>query len=179
MLRLDTTVFVLIDVQGRLAEIVHESKAMLDALGRLVRGVVTLQVPVVWTEQNPERMGPTRPEIASLMPAQKPLAKMSFSCCGAPAFTAALEAVGRPQVLLAGIETHVCVYQTAADLLTRGYEVEVVADAVSSRTAANKAVGLEKIRDLGGRITCVETALFELLRSAEHPAFRAVLGIVK
>jgi nicotinamidase-related amidase len=104
---------------------------------------------------------------------------MSFSCCGEPAFLARLEALGRGQALLAGIETHVCVYQTAADLVARGCAVEVVADGVSSRTLDNKLIGLERIRGCGARLTSVETCLFELLRTAEHAAFREILKIVK
>jgi nicotinamidase-related amidase len=91
----------------------------------------------------------------------------------------ALEGTARQQVLLAGIETHVCVYQTAAQLVQAGYAVEVAADAVSSRTALNREIGFEKIRAAGAALTCVETALFELLGTAEHPAFRDILKIVK
>ena len=90
-----------------------------------------------------------------------------------------LEESGRKQVLLAGIETHICVYQTARDLRERGYEVEVVEDAVSSRTPANKRVGLEKMRAAGAGITSVETALFELLREAGTPEFREIARLVK
>lgn len=104
---------------------------------------------------------------------------MSFSCCGEPRVLEALAALGRRQVLLAGIEAHVCVYQTAADLVEAGYEVEIVADAASSRTAANREIGLQKARDAGAIITCVETALFELLRSADAPQFKAILKLVK
>jgi nicotinamidase-related amidase len=90
-----------------------------------------------------------------------------------------IEALGRQQILLAGIETHVCVYQTAADLLARGFEVQIVADAVSSRRAFDKTVGLDRARTLGARIACVEMVLFELMRTAEHPAFKSVLKIVR
>ena len=179
MLKIEDTVFVLIDVQGKLAEIVHESEAMLNALSRLVQGVVALRIPVIWTEQNPERMGPTHSLIAAPLAAQKPIAKMAFSCCGEPSFNAAIDVLGRRQAFLAGIEAHVCVWQTAAELLARGFEVEVAADAVSSRAARNRDIGLQRIRDCGGRITCVETALFELLRTAENPAFRTILRLVK
>jgi nicotinamidase-related amidase len=91
----------------------------------------------------------------------------------------ALQAAGRRNVLVGGIETHVCVYQTARELLEKGYHVEVVADACSSRTLQNKQIGLDKMRDAGAAITSVETALFELLRVAEGPVFRQILQVVK
>jgi nicotinamidase-related amidase len=86
---------------------------------------------------------------------------------------------GRKSVLMAGIEAHVCVYQTACDLIARGYRVEVVADAVSSRSPRNLQIGLERIRAAGGYVTCMEMALFELMRTSTHPAFRDILKLVR
>jgi nicotinamidase-related amidase len=179
MLQSDKAVFVLVDVQGRLAEVMHDREALFANLEKAVRGMQALRIPIVCLEQNPQRMGRTITRLATLLAPAEPIAKMSFSCCGEPAFMDALKATGRKQVLLAGIETHVCVYQTAADLLAAGYQVEVMTDAVSSRVLANKEAGIAKIRLCGGGITTVEMALFELLRSAEHPDFKAVLRIVK
>jgi nicotinamidase-related amidase len=179
MLRLDAAVMVLIDVQGKLADAMFERDALLDSLRRLIQGVRTLGVPLLWTEQNPARMGPTVAPLRDLLQGLAPLGKMAFSCCGEASFVTALEATGRRQVLLAGIETHVCVWQTAADLRAVGYAVEVPADAVSSRTAASRLIGLERIRSAGAGVTSVETALFELMGTAEHPAFRDILKIVK
>jgi len=90
-----------------------------------------------------------------------------------------LRALNRKQILITGIETHICVYQTAMDLINLGYEVEVVADAVSSRTVENKEIGLEKVRDGGGKLTSTETALFELLKVAEGEKFKEILQIMK
>jgi len=179
MLGIENSCFMLIDVQGKLAQLMHDRDALFDSLARLVQGIRALQVPIVWTEQNAEKMGPTidllRDELADL----EPLNKMSFSCWGDPSIRARLESLNRDQVILAGIETHVCVFQTTADLVETGYEVHVVTDAVSSRTAANREVGLERIRTCGARLTSVESVLFELMRTSEHPAFRDVLKIVK
>jgi nicotinamidase-related amidase len=125
-------------------------------------------------------MGETAPEIRVLLSgAQTVLNKMTFSCCGEPRFMHNIEALGRQQVLLAGIETHVCVYQTAADLLSRSFEVQVVADAVSSRRAFDRTIGIDRMRAAGARIACAEMVLFELLRTAEHPAFKNVLKVVR
>jgi nicotinamidase-related amidase len=178
MLTRENAVLLVVDVQGKLARLMHEAEALFDTLARLVRGAKVLEVPVVATEQNPPGLGPTVGEVAPLLPAP-PIPKMAFSCCGEPVLMAALEATGRRQVLLAGIEAHICVYQTARDLRVRGYEVHVVADAVSSRAVRNRDIGLAKMQAAGAEVTSVETALFEMLTVAEGPRFKQVLEIVR
>lgn len=179
MFTIPSTILVLIDVQNKLAELMHEKQTLFNNLQILVKGMQILDVPIIWLEQNPLRMGRTIDSLRDLLSSQEPIPKMSFSCCGDNTFKEQLEASGRKQVLLAGIETHVCVYQTARDLAGSGYEVEVVADAVSSRTPDNKLIGLDKIKACGVQFTSVEMILFELMRTAERPAFREILKIVK
>jgi len=179
MLTPENTVLIVVDVQGRLARVMCDREALFKNLQKLILGAQALEVPILRAEQNPKGLGPTVPEIDGLLPDSPPIGKMTFSCCGESRFAQALEALGRKQVLIAGIETHVCVYQTAADLLNSGYEVHVVADAVSSRTAQNRQIALDALRGLGARLTGVEMALFEMLRVAEGDRFKAVLGIVK
>ena len=179
MLEVNQTVLMVIDVQGKLAQRMYDRAQLFAAQQRLIRGAQVLGVPILWVEQNPSRMGKTIPELAALLAGQAPISKLSFGCCGEPAFMRRLEALGRRQVLLAGIETHVCVYQTAAALAGLGYEVQAVADAVSSRTLANRQIGLTRMRAAGAGVTSVETALFELLGTAAHPAFKDLLKIVK
>ena len=179
MLSANGTVLVLVDIQGKLAEVMHEKEILYANARRLVQGMRILDVPIVWTEQVPEKMGPTVPQIAELLSGYAPLHKTSFSCCGDENFMAALSRTGRGDVVLAGIETHVCVCQTASDLVSAGYAVHVVADAVSSRTLSNRQIGLEKSKAAGAALTGTETVLFELLRAASHPAFREILKIVR
>ena len=179
MLRTEDTVLVVIDVQGKLAHLMHDKEELFKNLRTMILGAQALDVPILLTEQYPQGMGPTIPEIAELLEGVEPIAKTSFSCCGEDAFTEAFANVGREQALLVGIETHICVWQTAYDLLESEYEVHVVADAVSSRNAANKHIGLENMRDTGAILTCTETALFELLRVAEGPKFKEILKLVK
>jgi nicotinamidase-related amidase len=179
MMQSDNTVLVLVDIQGKLAEIMYEKELLYQNLRKIIMGARSLSLPIIWMEQIPEKMGPTILEVRELLTTEKPLSKKCFSCCGEPEFMAKLKSTGRKQVLMAGIETHVCVYQTAVDLVGHGYEPYVVADAVSSRTLYNKQIGLETIKTGGGKITSVESALFEITRSAEHPAFREILKIVK
>ena len=179
MLEASDTALALIDVQGKLATLMHEKEKLYRNLRILVQGAAALKLPILWLEQYPEGLGPTIPEVAELLEGRQPLAKTCFSAFGQPEFARRLEESGRKQVLLAGIETHICVYQTARDLRGSGYEVEVVEDAVSSRTPANKRVGLEKMRASGAGVTSVETALFELLREAGNPGFREIARLVK
>lgn len=179
MLNRDHTALVLIDIQGKLASLMHEREALYCQLQILVKGAQVLRLPILWLEQYPQGLGPTIPEVADLLSGQRPLTKTCFSACGLRAFQAQLRQSGRRQILLAGIESHICVYQTARDLLDSGYQVEVVADAVSSRTAENKALGLQKMASAGAQITAVEMCLFELLQAAGTAEFKQIAALVK
>lgn len=179
MLTCDRTALVLIDVQEKLFALMQDREALLDQLIRLVAGCRELGIPVFWAEQNPAALGPTVPELRTALEGLTPVSKLSFSVCGCAEFQHALQTSGRNQFLVAGIETHVCVYQSCMDLAAAGHEVQVVADAVSSRTASNRSIGLERCRVAGATWTSVETALFELLRRAEGPAFKALLKVIK
>ncbi len=179
MLSVDNTVLVLVDVQTKLAALMADREAMIANQQRMIRGAQILGLPILWNEQYPEGLGPTIPDLAELLTENNALAKRSFSCCGNEVFVDQLKATGRKQVLLLGIESHVCVYQTAADLTAADFEVHAVVDAISSRTPANKEIGLEKMRDLGAKLTSTETALFELLRVAQGPQFKEISKLVK
>jgi nicotinamidase-related amidase len=178
MLTRDNTVLVLIDVQGRLAEQVNGAQELFGTLQRLLAGAQVLGLPLIVTEQIPEKLGTTRAEFQPFISAP-PIRKTSFSCCGEPAFVQALEASGKGTVLLCGIETHVCVWQTARDLLSAGFAVYVATDAVSSRDPANKALALRRMENARVCLTSTEMALFELLGDARDPAFKSILQIVK
>lgn len=180
MLHIEETVLVIIDVQGKLGHLMYEKEQLFTNLQRLARAAKVLDIPVLWNEQYPQGLGPTIPELsAELQEIANPIIKCTFSSCGAAAFMESLKALGRKQILIAGIETHVCIYQTAVDLVKLGYQVEVVADAVSSRTKENKQIGLEKMKEKGASWTSTEMALFELVKVAEGAKFKAILEIVK
>jgi nicotinamidase-related amidase len=179
MLTTENCALVLVDVQGKLAQAMHNKESFLDNITRLVKGAQILELPILWNEQNPAGLGPTIPEIAALLPNQNPLSKLSFSCCGNEEFIKELESLKRQNMLVAGIEAHVCVYQTAADLVNLHYDVQVVADAVASRTAENKHIGLEKSKQAGAGLTSTETVLFELLKIAKGDKFKEIIKIVK
>jgi nicotinamidase-related amidase len=179
MLTTSDAVLVIVDVQGRLATLMHQKDEFYANVVRIIKGALALDIPVLWNEQLPDKLGDTIPEIKEALSGHQPLVKSTFSCCGNEAFNEQLLQSGKRQVLLAGMETHVCVYQTAVDLLDKGYEVYLVADAVSSRFKENKEIGIQAIRDLGARITSVEMALFEMLKVAEGDQFKQVIKIVK
>ena len=174
----DTTLLV-VDIQEKLARAMHAREEFIANVQRLVRGARALGVPIVWAEQNPKGLGPTVPEVAELLRDLTPISKFSFSCGASEPCMQELRRINRTHVLIAGIETHICVYQTAAELTLAGFQVEVVADACASRTPQHKHIGLDKCREAGATVTSVETALFELLKVAEGPLFKELLNIVK
>jgi nicotinamidase-related amidase len=178
MLNREHAILILIDVQGRLSELVADSEELFGNLRRLLKGMNALNVPIITTEQLPDKLGPTRETLQDGLTGPV-IAKSSFGCCGEPEFFQTLENSGRKQVILCGIETHICVYQTALQLLSTGHKVYVVSDAVSSRSPANKELALRRMEAEGVRLTGTEMALFELLGDAKDPAFKSILQTVK
>ena len=166
-----------IDVQEAFRPAVLEFDRVAANVATLVRGARLLGLPVLVTEQYPAGLGGTVPEVAEHLEGVPRMEKVAFSALEADGFPTALDV--RDQVLLCGIETHVCVNQTAEDLLTTGRGVHVVSDAVTSRTAANRDLGLHKMERSGAYVTSVETALFELLRGAGSPEFKEIQKLVK
>jgi nicotinamidase-related amidase len=174
----DKAALLVIDVQERLCSAM-DPQALARVVNRTsaaISGAQALGLPVVLTEQYPKGLGPTLPSVAALVPDRKPVEKVVFSC--------ALDEVtqafaGRSQILVTGMETHVCVFQTVRDLSERGLSVFVCADAVLSRTDADREVGLALCREAGAGITSVEAALFDLLGRAGTPEFKKVSAAVK
>jgi nicotinamidase-related amidase len=179
LLSVEDTVLMVIDMQGNLFESMQDKQFLSENVQKLIRGMRVFGIPVIVTEQIPEKLGPTIAPVAALLPDVQGIPKADFSCCGDEKIMKALKAADRHQVLVCGIEAHVCVYQTTVDLLAFGYEVHLVADAVSSRTIRNREIGVEKMRDEGALLTSTEMVLFELCRTAEDPKFREIFKIVK
>ena len=173
------TVLVIIDMQGSLFRVIDEHDKLLDNLLRLIQGCKVLEIPVIITEQYPRGLGPTLSEVSVLLPDCVPLPKTVFSCYRDSEFRHSLESTSRSQILLTGIETHVCVYQTSVDLSRSGYGVNIVTDCVGSRMAANKALGIQRAAAAGAKLTGMEMVLFELLQAAEGERFKAISKIVK
>lgn len=168
-----------IDIQARVHAAMCFGQLVEENTVKLIRGFQILQVPIYITEQYPKGLGPTVPAIADALPGIVPLQKMSFSCCGSEDLMEGLKARGIQQVVVCGIETHVCVSQTAHDMLASGLQVHVVRDAVSSRRESDHANALERMRDAGAFITTTEAALFELMVRADIAEFKAISALVK
>lgn len=179
MLQADHTALVLVDVQGKLARVMHESEALIKNVERLIQGAQLLDIPIIWMEQYPEGLGPTTEQVKQHLAGLTPIAKKVFSASQSAEFQEEAAKAGRDTFLVAGIEAHICVYQTVRDLLADGKKVEVVVDAVSSRATENKSIALEKMQALGAMVTSVEMALFECLESAEHAQFKAISKLIK
>jgi nicotinamidase-related amidase len=146
---------------------------------QVVQGCQALEIPVLPTLQVPGKLGAIHPDLAEHLKNETPISKTAFSAIREPEFLLALRQTGKNQVLLTGIETHVCVLQTGLDLLDADYQVFVLADAVFSRTDENYRLGLQRLHDAGGIITSVEMALFELIRTSKHPQFRTISKLIK
>ncbi len=179
MLDTEKCCLVVVDVQGKLAQLMHERQVLFTNIQILIKSAKILKIPILWAQQCPENLGPTVPEIAELLADNEPINKSAFSCCGDDIFNQRLNALALKQVILCGIETHVCINQTAVDMLRKGFDVNVVADAVSSRTPENKQIAINRMAAEGAKIVSVEMALFELLKTAEHPQFRQVARLIK
>ncbi|PWC32504.1 hydrolase [Azospirillum sp. TSO35-2] len=180
ILRAQESVLVVVDVQERLLPAIHESGRVVRNAGMLLKAADALSVPVLVTEQYPRGLGPTVEAVRALLPAATPvIEKITFASTGEPAFTAALEELSRPQVVLCGTEAHVCVLQTALGLRQLGYAVHLVADAVSSRTPANHAAAIDRLRAAGVTIVTTEMVLFEWMERAGTPVFKVVSALVK
>ncbi len=167
---------VVIDVQEAFRKALPTFDDVARASGVLVEGAAAVGIPIVVTEQYPKGLGSTVPEVADHLPeGVERLDKVRFSAAEADGF----DLGERDQALVCGIEAHVCVNQTVLDLLDEDVEVHVVADAVGSRTEANRELGLAKMERGGALLTSVEMALFELLRGSDAPAFKEVQALVR
>jgi nicotinamidase-related amidase len=180
LLNIENTALALIDVQGKLAEIVHDHAKTLKHIGHFIKAAESFSIPILWSEQAPDKIGGTVDFIKKLLPSNiKPIRKRSFSCYGSPEYVKQLRSIKRHQILLTGIETHVCVYQTARDLKLHGYEVFLIADAVSARHEFDHQMAITRMRDEGITITTTEMVMCELLKSADHLEFKKIIVHLK
>jgi nicotinamidase-related amidase len=183
-MRLDRerAILLIIDVQERLMPVIDERATVELNIERLVRGAHVLGIPALVTEQYVKGLGPTVEPIRRALEetmGYHPIEKDCFSAHGSSDFATRLGSSGRTQVLLCGVETHVCVFQTASDLLAAGYEVSLAADAVSSRTSRNREIAIRRLTTDGVGLTSTEMALFELCKRSGTEEFRAISRLVR
>lgn len=179
LLRRESSVLLLVDLQERLHREVVRKDAVASAAAKLAEAAKLLGVPVLLAEHAAKAFGPTIEPVRSALAEYAPLHKMVFSCFGSDAFRGKLAALGRTQVLAAGLETHICLCQTVLDALDAGYQVHVARDASSARGEESHAAGLEKMAGAGAVPATAETAIYEWLGRAGTDEFRALLPIVK
>ncbi|MBI3947458.1 MAG: hydrolase [Armatimonadetes bacterium] len=168
-----------VDVQERLMPAIHGGERVVESCVRLIRGVRLLQVPILVTTQYVRGLGPLVAPVAEALGESGAFDKTAFSCCAEDGFFGRLDALEKDTVIVCGVEAHVCVLQTALDLVENGYRVHVVADAIGSRDPENRRVALEKMARAGAVISTTEMVLFELLRRAGAAEFKAVQALVK
>ena len=176
----EKAVLVVIDIQERLVTAMPQDVylPMRETVSMLVNGAGLLGIPVVTTEQYPQGIGHTIPELAEACKGTV-VEKVSFGCCGEPNFLSALKKFDRTQVILTGMETHVCVYQTVLGLLEDGYHVHLVRDAICSRNKTDFLAGIANAAQAGAVITTAETVLFQMMQKSTHAQFRAVSKLIK
>lgn len=172
---------VVVDIQNKLLPPIFQKERLVQNAQLLIRSASILKIPSITTTQHSKGLGGIVPEIASLLPETPAIDKLAFSCFGSDVFCSVLKRLpgNRNTVILCGMETHICVMQTALDALREGYVVHVASDAVSSRTEWNWQIGLERIRAAGGVISSTEMVIYELLRSSGISAFKELLPYLK
>jgi nicotinamidase-related amidase len=174
LLSRERSILVVIDVQERLFPSIHQRERMLARIDLLLFAAKLMGIPVLFTEQYPKGLGPTIEEVRRALPDFQPLTKVEFSCVPAPGFRERLSSLGRDQIVLAGIETHVCVAQTALDLASDGLAVFVAADATGSRRELDAKIAQRRLGRSGVVVTTAEAVVFEWLRRAGTEEFKAL-----
>jgi len=175
-LRPDNTVLVVVDIQDKLLAKIPGAPALVQTAGFLLDVAAQLAIPVRATEQYPKGLSPTTAEIARRIP--QPIAKTAFSCCGAGTFLEELEMLQRPNVVLTGIETHVCIMQSAFDFLKAGLHVFLPVDGLASRFSIDHEMALRRLERAGAVSTSAETVAFEWVRDSAHPKFKEISKLI-
>jgi nicotinamidase-related amidase len=179
ILKKSGTILVIVDIQEKLASVMNKREQVVRNCLHLIQAAKLLSIPVILTEQYPKGLGPTVSEIKDALPSVEPFIKIAFDCCSQEGFSEMITSSHKKQVLLFGMETHICVLQTCLGLLVKGLTVHVVDDAVCSRKKADFRTGIEMMRSAGAVITSTETALFQLLEKAGTDEFREISKRIK
>ena len=175
----ENTGLLIVDVQDKLIQVMSQKQRITDNLVRLLRLSRLFHLSVIVTEQYPKWLGPTIPEIVKHLPSIQPISKLHFNCCDVDEFTNRLESENLKEILLTGVESHICIFQTCVSLIERGYKVHVPQDAVDSRTEENWRVGLKLMSKAGAYITSTEAVIYQILKKAGTKEFKEMLKMVK
>jgi nicotinamidase-related amidase len=175
----ENTVLLVIDMQEKILSTLENCNEIVKNCEILVKGCQLLEIPIIVSEQYRKGLGPTVSEIAELFIPLNPIEKREFSCLENREIKAKIETLGRRNVIVAGIESHICVQQTVLDLMDEDFKPIVIADCVSSRKLIDKKFALKRLRDYGADITTYEAILFEMLVSSTVPEFKSISALVK
>ena len=175
----DNALLLVVDYQEKLLAAFKEPERFLERCILLIKFAKILRLPIVWTEQYPKGLGPTTGNVKGELSDLKPIEKLSFSCFSEPKFVDALSVHASRQLMICGIETHICVEQTVLDGLEAGYQMHVVADACGSRKKQDHKTGLRKMEQAGAVVTCAEMAMYEILARSDAEEFREVPKLVR
>lgn len=179
MLKAEQTGLLLVDIQGKLAQMVSDSQAMISNTVKLIRCCQALSIPMVVLEQNPKGLGPTAPEIQPYIGDADKFVKYTFNALDTPEIEQHILDVNKTSWLVAGIEAHICVYQTVSGLLNRSLHVEVMSDCISSRLRFNVDLAIDNMRHMGANITSLEMSVYQMLQTSKSAVFRDALNIIK
>ncbi|MBW2110208.1 MAG: hydrolase [Deltaproteobacteria bacterium] len=179
LLNRENTGLVIIDAQEKLMQVMGNPDRVADRIVKLIYLAQVFELPIIMTEQYSKWLGPTVPAIKEALPEYDPVEKLDFNSCSVDLFNRRVEEAGLRNIILTGVETHICVFQTCVSLLEMGYSVHVPHHAVDSRTGANWDIGLSLMREAGAVITSAETLIFQLLKKAGTPQFKTMLKTIK
>lgn len=169
----------IIDMQERLLPHIYHSEEIISNTGICIEGLKLLDIPLLSTEQYRKGLGPTVQELQNKIEVFNPIEKMTFSCCDEPGFLSQLKSMNKGQLIICGIEAHVCILQTTIDLIHAGYQPVVIEDCISSRKNNDKIIAVERMRQEGAIITTYESVLFEIARISGTDSFKAISRLVK
>lgn len=175
----DNTGIVILDVQEKLMPVMGRKDRVVDNILKLIYLSKLYNLPLILTEQYPKWLGPTISEVKEALDTYEPLEKMHFNCCDADIFNARLKSEGFTNIILTGVESHICICLTCFSLLEKGYNVHVPQDAIDSRTDENWHIGLELMRGAGAQVTSTETVIYQILKKAGTKEFKAILKITR
>jgi nicotinamidase-related amidase len=179
MLTKETTGLIVIDIQGKLASVVDNSELIISNSEKLIKGAQALKLPILWLEQNPEKLGRTTPHLCDVLSPLTPVSKFTFDACDEQVFLEKLQTANINTWLVCGIEAHICVYQTVISIANLGIDVEIVVDCVSSRAVFNKELALTKLASRGVGMTSLEMCLYELVGDCRTEEFKEILSLIK
>ena len=179
LLNKENTGLIIVDVQEKLMKVMGNPDRVTDRIVKLLHLSRVFKLPVILTEQYSKWLGPTLPPIKEALPEYDPIEKLHFNSCNVDLFNNRVEAEGLRNIILMGVETHICVFQTCISLLEKGYNVHVPHHAVDSRTEDNWNIGLSLMKEAGAVITSTETIIFQILKKAGTPEFKKMLKTIK